>query len=111
MIIGIIGNGYVGKATRLFISKNNELLIYDINPELCCPKGLIFNNLSKCDIIFLCLPTPMNKDGSCHIDIVKNVLQNLKNLVPPTCTIILRSTVPPKTSNILNINFMPEFLT
>lgn len=111
MKIGIIGNGYVGKATQLLISKNNELLIYDINPELCLPKGLIFNNLSQCDIIFLCLPTPMNADRSCHVNIVIDVVNKLKNIVNKHCSIILRSTVPPNTSESLNINFMPEFLT
>jgi len=111
MKIGIIGNGYVGKATKLLVSDKNDLFIYDINPKLCSPENLTLDNLKDCDIIFLCLPTPMNPDGSCHLDIVKDTVDKLKNIVNSECCIILRSTVPPNTSNKLNINFMPEFLT
>ena len=35
--IGIIGNGFVGKATNLLTNKNITSLIYDKNPELCLP--------------------------------------------------------------------------
>ena len=111
MKIGIIGNGYVGNATKLLVSKDNNLFIYDINPKLCSPENLTLDGLKNCDIIFLCLPTPMNPDGSCHLDIVKNTVDKLKKIVNSECCLILRSTVPPNTSNELNINFMPEFLT
>ena len=37
-------------------------------------------DLLKCDCIFLCLPTPMNPNGSCNIDIICNVVKNLRDL-------------------------------
>tara|TARA_B110000908_G_C10235353_1_gene442995 strand:- start:1920 stop:2078 length:159 start_codon:yes stop_codon:yes gene_type:complete len=39
MKIGIIGNGFVGKATCTLSCKEANLLYHNINPELCSPKG------------------------------------------------------------------------
>lgn len=110
MKIGIIGNGFVGKATTILKCKNIDLLIYDINPELCVPKCITLKDLLVCEIIFICVPTPMNKDGSCYIKIINSVIENLNKLEFKNY-IVLRSTVPVGTSNELNCYFMPEFLT
>lgn len=110
MKIGIIGNGFVGKATNQLKCKDIEILSYDINPTFCNPIGLQLNDLEKCDIIFVSVPTPMNKDGSCHISIVKSVLNDLEN-ISYKGFIVLRSTVPVGTSDQLKCYFMPEFLT
>ncbi len=40
MKIGVIGNGFIGKVTTQLRCKDIELLVYDINPEACEPKGL-----------------------------------------------------------------------
>ena len=54
----------------------------------------------------------MNKDGSCYLNIVNSVVDNIKNLTDLDKTeIVIRSTVPPGTSDNLNCYFMPEFLT
>ncbi len=45
MLIGIIGNGFVGKATQLFKSNNIDIIVYDIIPELCIPSNITFNSL------------------------------------------------------------------
>ena len=37
MKIGIIGNGFVGKATKQLKCSDIEILAYDINPEICEP--------------------------------------------------------------------------
>jgi nucleotide sugar dehydrogenase len=113
MHIGIIGNGFVGKATQLIDNKNIKMLVYDIVPEKCIPPNLTLNDLVICDIIFIALPTPMNKNGSCHLDIIKNVIEELKTIININTFIVLRSTVPPGTCKSLgpNIYFMPEFLT
>ena len=66
MKIGIIGNGFVGKATFQLKCKDIEILAYDINPELCMPQGITLNDLMSCNLIFISVPTPMNKDGSCY---------------------------------------------
>lgn len=110
MKIGIIGNGFVGKATYQLKCKDIEILCYDKNPELCNPINTKLIDLLLCEIIFVSVPTPMNKDGSCYLDIVKSVLDDLKNI--NYCNfIVLRSTVPVGTCNNLKCYFMPEFLT
>ena len=113
MIIGIIGNGFVGNATKLIKSSTvTKLYVYDIVPEKCEPAGLTFGMLAECDIIFVALPTPMRPDGSCHLDIIEGCINKLKKIIDPKHTsIVLRSTVPPGTSERLGVNFMPEFLT
>tara|TARA_A100001015_G_scaffold303703_1_gene393784 strand:+ start:533 stop:1375 length:843 start_codon:yes stop_codon:yes gene_type:complete len=110
MKIGIIGNGFVGKATKILKCKDIEILAYDINPELCEPKNLKLNDMKNCEIIFISVPTPMKKDGSVYLGIIESVLQDLKNINFKNF-IVIRSTVPPGTSDIFNCYFMPEFLT
>jgi len=109
--IGIIGNGFVGKATNLLTNKNITSLIYDKNPELCLPKNTILEDLNQCDIIFICVPTPMNKDGSIHLDIVESVVEYLKLKLRDNIFLVVRSTVLPGTCLKLETFFMPEFLT
>ena len=65
MKIGIIGNGFVGKATYQLECKDIEIYSYDINPDLCKPSGTKLIDLLFCEIIFVSVPTPMNNDGSC----------------------------------------------
>tara|TARA_Y100000741_G_scaffold259720_1_gene200576 strand:- start:513 stop:1352 length:840 start_codon:yes stop_codon:yes gene_type:complete len=110
MIVGIIGGGFVGKALKLLECDDLNMLIYDINKDLCNPKNIEMKDLLKCECIFLCLPTPMNPDGSCNIDIICNVVTKLRDLNYKGC-IICKSTVPVDTCDNLNINFCPEFLT
>lgn len=110
MIIGIIGYGFVGKATSILKSDDIKLLIYDKNKDICEPKDIKIEDMNKCEIIFISVPTPMDKDGKCYLDIIYSVLDDLKN-INYKGIIVLRSTVPVGTCDSLNINFMPEFLT
>ena len=112
MKIGIIGNGFVGKATRQLECKDIQILSYDINPELCIPKGINLVDITSCDIIFISVPTPMNIDGSCYLGIIENVVSELKKHINfNESYVVLRSTIPPGTSDKFNCYFMPEFLT
>ena len=110
MKIGIIGNGFVGKATNQLKCKYIDILSYDINPDCCSPKGISLEQMNECEIIFISVPTPMNKDGSCHLGIVKSVLNDLQK-ISYNGFIVLRSTVPVGTCDELKCFFMPEFLT
>ena len=110
MKLGIIGNGFVGKATYLLKCDDIDIVSYDINPELCNPLGTTLNDLMNCDFIFISVPTPMNKDGSCHTKIVESVVNELNELNYENF-IVIRSTVPVGTCDKLNCYFMPEFLT
>ncbi len=112
--IGIIGQGYVGNALFQKCKNFFEILTYDKDES---KSNSNMSEISKnCKIIFLCLPTPMNKDGSCDTSIIESVLFNL-NKFKTKHIIVLKSTVVPKTTEKLNrtfsnfsIVFNPEFL-
>ena len=112
MKIGIIGNGFVGRATNKLECKDVNVIIYDVVPKLCSPPTTTLYDICNCDIIFISVPTPMNKDGSCHINILIDVLSQINGIVR-ICDklIVIRSTVPPGTCDNLGCYFMPEFLT
>lgn len=113
MKIGIIGNGFVGKATKILESQKINIITYDIVPNLCIPIGLTLEQLClESDLIFISVPTPTNKDGSCHLNILENVISNIKEFVDLNEKIVvIRSTITPGTSDNLKCYFMPEFLT
>lgn len=112
MKFGIIGNGFVGKATQQLESTNASMYIYDINPSLCVPAGLTLDRMAECDVIFVCVPTPMEASGKCHLGIVESVISQLDAILDPTKNfVVLRSTVPVGTCDRLGCYFMPEFLT
>ena len=112
MKIGIIGNGFVGSATALLECIDISIIIYDINPKLCNPPNTTLNDICNCDLIFISVPTPMNKNSSCHINILKSVVDNISKIKSINELLLInRCTVPVNTSNNLNCYFMPEFLT
>ena len=114
MKIGIIGRGSVGNAVYQKFKNCFKVYTFDIIPELC---NSSYNDLIKnCKIIFVCLPTPMNKDGSCNVQLVKDVLSKLNK--ETKAIIVNKSTVIPGTTESFNkefknldIVFNPEFLT
>ena len=110
LTIGIIGNGFVGKATSLFACLDIKVIIYDKDPTLCVPQDTQLTDLLECAIIFICVPTPMKPDGSCHIAIVDSVVKQLRE-INYQHFIVIRSTVPVGTCERLDCYFMPEFLT
>lgn len=80
MKIGIIGCGHVGGAmNELF----KDAVVYDKFKNIGSQE-----EINDCEVAFVCVPTPMSKDGSCDTSIVEEVLSwcNCK-------CIILRSTV------------------
>ena len=106
MQIGIIGNGFVGKATNLLKCKEIKTIIYDIRPELCEPQYTTLDDIDKCDLVFFCIPTPMNHNGNCYTKLLEDSISTISNPYK-----IIRSTVPIGFSNKVSCNFMPEFLT
>ena len=113
MKIGIIGNGFVGKATFILKCIDIDIIVYDINPDLCIPRNMSLENLVETsDVIFISVPTPMSDTGKCHLDILKNVINQIKLYCDINQKLIVsRCTVPPGTSDLNNCYFMPEFLT
>lgn len=116
--IGIIGNGFIGSAVSDAFLHYTDVKVFDTSP------ARTINEYVDCiqqDIIFLCVPTPMNKDGSVDLSIVDEALEKLSNNIPSgeVKPVLLKSTVPPAelgqfmlkyAENILLV-FNPEFLT
>lgn len=110
--IAIIGHGFVGKAVSFGFNSNKiEKIIID-------PKyGSKIEDLSKekIDVSFICLPTPMNEDGSIDSTIVENCISYMKNNV--SGLIIIKSTITPTILEKIidkeissRIVYNPEFL-
>lgn len=110
MKIGVVGNGFVGHAMTL-LRPHVEVLVWDLVPEKRDPKTLdIETFVEESEIIFVAVPTPMNSDGSANLDIVRSVCEEIQE-IDDSKYIVLRSTIPPGTSEELDVAFMPEFLT
>jgi len=115
MNIGIIGQGFVGTAVNEGLKLSFKVETFDINKKSTCSS---LEELSKkSDVIFVCLPTPMEQNGNCHLDIVENTLLGL-DLAEECKTIVVKSTIPPGTTekwnkkfNYIQVVFNPEFLT
>ena len=118
-MIGIIGQGFVGNAVYQKFKNYYDVLTYDLDKSKC--NSTWEDLVSKSDTIFLCLPTPMNEDGSCHTDILEKELVNIDLLADNQevkKTIVVKSTISPGTTSkwndlyeSLDIIFNPEFLT
>lgn len=110
MNIGVVGLGIIGSACKFGFEKiGHNVLSHDIvlNTKL--------SDLINCEIIYVCVPTPSNEDGSCNTNIVEQVINDLKQL-EYTGVIAIKSTVKPTTTQKLidqtglQICFVPEFL-
>jgi len=116
--IGIIGQGFVGTALREGLKKTFEVEAYDkFKTEDSTCKSLK-ELCEKTFILFLCLPTPMRKDGSCDLSIVEGVISEIDILSTGDHIVVIKSTVPPGTTRKYNeiytnlkVVFSPEFLT
>ncbi|MFL2735318.1 MAG: hypothetical protein ACJ0FD_04135 [Gammaproteobacteria bacterium] len=110
MKVGIIGYGFVGKALEAGL--NTEVNIKKIDPKL---KTSVTDLQDFCpDLIFICVPTPMDSDFSQDISILENVLLELDKL-SLTSLIVLKSTVLPEYIQKIdkmteNFVYNPEFL-
>ena len=81
MDIAIVGLGYVGTALNKLFPK---AILYDE------PKGVgNRDDINKCDIAFIAVPTPEGESGECNTEIVEEVISWLE-----TDIIVIRSTVP-----------------
>lgn len=116
--IGIIGNGYVGGATALLgkqIVENPEdtqVIIHDKNPDLSSHPHFTLRDVAEySNFVFVCVPTPMEQDGSCSVYEVQKVVFELLDANLPSDRVIVKSTVPVGTCRELGVMFMPEFLT
>jgi UDPglucose 6-dehydrogenase len=114
--IGIIGQGFVGNAVYQKFKNYYNILTYDLDPTKSNSSREAL--IEKSNIIFTCLPTPMNTDGSCNISIVDSVLDEINQVAHQKKIVVIKSTIPPNTTaefnkkyKNLDIVFNPEFLT
>lgn len=115
--IGIVGHGFVGAAVHEGLRRHFSIETYDKYKKQNSTCASLVELASKAKIIFICLPTPMRKDGSCDLSIVRNVVFDLDEICDNHIAVI-KSTVPPGTTRQLNsecnnvsVVFNPEFLT
>jgi UDPglucose 6-dehydrogenase len=114
MSIGIIGQGFVGNAIYQKFKNYYNILTYDLDESKCnSSEEEVFN----CEIVFICLPTPMATDGKCVTTLITSTLAAL-NTNNKTKIAVIKSTVIPgsvkkwnKTYDNLQVVFNPEFLT
>lgn len=140
MEIGIIGQGFVGSAIREGLKNFYNVTGYDLDPSKCFNMDHVASNLrleklvETSEIVFVCVPTPMRKDGSCDTRILETALDSAYKIIEKsfrepkhsgflkmqthTKTFVVKSTVPPGTTQRLslkypkiNLCFSPEFLT
>lgn len=114
--IGLIGRGFVGNAIYENLKSHYDFVIYDTDPE----RTTCFSVKEVCEqtsLIYVVLPTPMKKTGECDLSIVENTIKEISENYRDN-VVILKSTIPPGTTEILqnkypNIRlvFSPEFLT
>lgn len=128
--IGCIGQGFVGSAVREKFKETFNIYAYDMDNmkqsistdgKTEITKTDINMLVKNCDVIFICVPTPMFEDGECDISIVENVLDDVAkeaDFQNKKIITIVKSTVPPGTterfngiSNNVGVIFSPEFLT
>jgi UDPglucose 6-dehydrogenase len=98
MKFGILGHGFVGKATMLGLKLPNDTIIHDLN--LNTDRSILDN----ADTVFVCIPTNTHTD----INILISEVEQLK-----ADTVIIRSTLPIGTCERINkpcVIYMPEFL-
>ena len=108
--LGIVGHGFVGKATDWGFNKRVNKFIVD---------PLLDTNIEDLkefepEIVFICVPTPMSDDGSQDSSIIENVIKELVSYCPNAIKVV-KSTVLPSLLDELHkldskLVYNPEFL-
>ena len=111
--IAVIGLGFVGGTIHKSLLDKPDLECIGIDPA----KGfdVPYSTIKDAVGIFVCVPSPMNTDGSADVSILKNVLKDLKS-INYQGVIISKVTAPPDVYASLQYEFpnlvhSPEFLT
>ncbi len=144
MSVAVIGQGYVGGTLTTILSERGEsVLVYDrigkraeggIDEFDGGRPGSLADFVAACEatenftgIFFVCVPTPMHRDGTADVSIVEEVLDGIchspRRPGAPDRIAVLKSTVPPGSVQGWNARFgeadggglhtifNPEFLT
>lgn len=118
MNIGLIGVGNVGNAVKygFEFKRGHNIFVHDKKFE----NTSIENVYNNSEMIFLCVSTPQNSDGSCNVSNVDGICEEINSMAEKrgeTKDVIIKSTVEPGTTDKLakrlkSIRFAmnPEFL-
>lgn len=145
--IAVIGQGFVGGSlTTVFAERGFKVYVHDKNPRAVAQGGrnvvsdsvahipgvpawtsvkslvdaMSAQGKSFSGVYFVCLPTPMFEDGEADLSIVEGVLKELAAAGASDRIAVVKSTVPPGTTERwnkmfegtgLHVVFNPEFLT
>lgn len=89
--------------------RGRDLFLFDKDPT-----KEFLDDIDKADIIFICVPTPRDADGSADISIAKDAISKISG----NKIVVVKSTIPPGTTGNLQAEypqhrflFNPEFLT
>ena len=111
MKIGVLGLGVIGSACKYGFEKIGHK-VFGYDPKLEETK---FEDVLDTEIVYVCVPTNQNEDGSCDTSVVEFVVLRLQELKYKGI-IAIKSTVKPGTTQNLidatgmDICFVPEFL-
>lgn len=108
--LGIVGHGFVGKATDFGFCINTEKFIVDPKYKTNISELAEF----KPDVVFVCVPTPMSSDGKQNSETVESVVLELKKKCKNAVVIIKSTVLPSSIEKIQKLNnkivYNPEFL-
>ena len=133
--VGVIGLGYVGlplamtyykkgfkvfgydidinKIESLFNNQNyildvdNKILFQAIREKAFIPSNKE-NNLKKCDVIYICVPTPITKNKVPDVSYIKAATKLILNNFKKGVVIILKSTTYPGTTEEIILSALNE---
>lgn len=121
MKILVIGLGYVGLVTVVsFAEKGKNIIGYDENTKkiemLNSGKPTIYENgllelmeknkekilytsdkenaYKDSDVIFICVGTPENEDGTANLEYIYSAIEDIIKYVKKECLVVIKSTVP-----------------
>lgn len=108
--LGIVGHGFVGKATDWGFNRSVSKFIVDPLLDTIVSDLKDFNP----DIVFICVPTPMNGDGSQDSSIIEKVVKELILYCPDAIKVVKSTVLPSLLDQLYKLDsklvYNPEFL-
>lgn len=110
MKVAIVGIGFVGKALSNVLKDTVNLKKIDPSLGTSIKDLALFNP----ELVFICVPTPMKKNGNQDLSILNEVVDEINNYKIETL-LVLKSTVLPQSVKEIekkypNLIYNPEFL-